>query len=976
MLEIRRWKANRTYENIFFRDFAKNLKNFFDNKLIDWLLIANSVCELDETLQIDALLITNRSICIIDFKNFWWKINLPNNEYSFWHIQWTDWEWTIIKWGSSINPYSQLYKQKGKFSSIVKEYILKWLEKNDYLNPSHTKKIVCFQKTVEIIWNIPKKDEIDFLIMDSWNYLEVLKDSIDIDNKEVKLSSNSFSLFKKYFKADEFEVNEIYLENTEPNFTNYSKILNYDWLEIDQKEALLKIEDFIKNKNDKIFILKWSTLSWKTHLINFIEDIAFKNNIIDVENIVQSARIARNLLLLSNIKFDSMYSIIYWWNKQNVNNEDEVQDDSISWNIEIIPIKQNVNSDYTLYIIDESQLIWDSYNENFELRFWSWMLLKDFLKFVDLEKSNRKVIFIWDIFQIKIWKENEWSLYKDYLKKEYSIDNIKFFELNDKEDKHFIWTQLFNIIKNIRENTFNNLDFQENNNLSIIKKKEILEFVNNKLKNNIDFHILNFSNHDSNKINLWIKKEIIKNWIDLNKGDLVLINNNISVPNQDDPFSSPQKVYNWEFWIIEEVSNNLISEKIIIDKKDWKSIYLNFREVKIKLKLSWEIVKLYSFENYRLSDKWEISQDEIKAYNIILNTELKENYEKNPFDISLVKNISNYDSEKIFVDKLIYDWKIKVENDNQKTLKKAINKIKKEDKEKRIKYILTNSKSKSYMFRNSVHLRFWWALTVHKSIWYKWDEVLINAETWLWITNETYFKWLYTALTRAKSKVYLVNFKGINCFYQISFWEQISNNDKNIFFKVDENIDLFEDDIEKIDKYNFPNDYKNMLFQFYKFIQSKILWRDIFISNIIHNNYQETYKLEDWQDYIIFSIYYTKKWEFKSLSITHSSSEEYKNKVSSLLLNDNKIKDFSFIKDEWRREVYKKLSDEFKKESIDIKYILQNKYKDLIKLSKMWESINIDMYYNSEYFFTKSVLKYSDNNEVWESFKNIIINYK
>lgn len=82
MLEIRRGTAVKNYENTFFREFAENFEKFFEKYSIDGLLIANSECEAEKKLQIDALLITNNVVCIIDFKNFGGEIKLPRNAES------------------------------------------------------------------------------------------------------------------------------------------------------------------------------------------------------------------------------------------------------------------------------------------------------------------------------------------------------------------------------------------------------------------------------------------------------------------------------------------------------------------------------------------------------------------------------------------------------------------------------------------------------------------------------------------------------------------------------------------------------------------------------------------------------------------------------------------------------------------------------------------------------------------------------
>jgi hypothetical protein len=81
----------------------------FDKYSVDGLLIANSECEAESRLQIDALLITPKAVCIIDFKNFGGKITLPKNAKSeFDYGVWTNEKGEPIKGGSSINPFIQL----------------------------------------------------------------------------------------------------------------------------------------------------------------------------------------------------------------------------------------------------------------------------------------------------------------------------------------------------------------------------------------------------------------------------------------------------------------------------------------------------------------------------------------------------------------------------------------------------------------------------------------------------------------------------------------------------------------------------------------------------------------------------------------------------------------------------------------------------------------------------------------------------
>lgn len=66
-------------------------------------------------------------------------------------------------------------------------------------------------------------------------------------------------------------------------------------------------------------------------------------------------------------------------------------------------------------------------------------------------------------------------------------------------------------------------------------------------------------------------------------------------------------------------------------------------------------------------------------------------------------------------------------------------------------------------FYNALRLKYAYALTCHKAQGGQWDCVFIDCPFWLDEFGAEDLKWLYTALTRAKKMVYLVNFK--NSYY-------------------------------------------------------------------------------------------------------------------------------------------------------------------------------------------------------------------
>ena len=991
MLEIRRGTAAKNYENTFFREFAKNLEKFFDKYSIDGLLIANSECEAEKRLQIDALLITNNVVCIIDFKNFGGKIKLPRNAKSEFEFgKWTNENGEIIKGGNSINPFIQLKNQKERFINVCKNNIIPNLKIGEKFNPYHTVRMVCFQKPIELVGSIPSHEELNFFIIDQNNYLEKIKDVIDITDKEVKLSQNSFDLFKEIFRADKFDIKETYSEKI--TFDSYSTELNYDNLYPDQKSALQEITDFIKSDSEKIFVLQGTSLSGKSHLIPFIEDIAYNNDIAQIELFASSSRVATNLLSESNLKFNSLYSYIYGGGLQENQNEDnenenkEIEENTEKIKLEIVPLKKSDNEDKAIFIVDEAQLVSDNYHQSIDLRFGSGKLLEDFIEFADLKNSNRKIIFIGDSFQLTIGKKEESTLNPEYLTEKYKL-KTKVFQLIDKEDKSLIVKQALKAVNGIRNQSFNNLSFEFLDNLTSLEKEEILPILKNRIENNSEFHLLSYSNADAQKINYWIKRAIIKNEDDIAANDLIIFNNNFRVEDANDPFAEPKKVFNGQFGTVIKVDSEIISE--IITPKGKQPITLKYRGISLTLKDTGHNATVLSLENYRLSEKGELSEDEIIALKIILNREIKIELNKNPFEKSEAFNEIQQSKEykklaeeiKSLQKRLNNGEKVKTKlEETERKQRKILNSAKRKHRKLFENKLNKDTSSKYYKYKNAAHLRFGWALTVHKSMSYKWDEILFNVNQGenRGKTNEDYFKWIYTGLTRAKEKVSIINYKDINPFLKMELRDANTGNkpDKKIFFIANPDIKISEVEMSLNKKFNFPED-KPQLIQLFQLLNSKLEPNKIIINSINHPNYQELYELNGSNGEIAtVSFYYNNKGQIKIPTLMKSEPKEFGDEIINIFVGKNNLSDFAFIKDKWREKIYTSINQLLNKNNQYFNYIIQVPFKDTIKVIKDDAELIVDMYYNGDGFYSSIIATYYNDGEIWNNFKEILNNLK
>ncbi|MDG4654930.1 NERD domain-containing protein [Chryseobacterium arthrosphaerae] len=952
MLEIRKGTATKNYENTFFREFADNLKKMFDKYSLDGLLIANSECEAEKRLQIDALLVTEKAVLIIDFKNFGGKIILPKNAKSeFAFGVWTNENGEPIKGGSSINPFMQLKTQKERFIKVVEKNILPKLSKSDYFNAFHTVRAVCFQKSIGLNGKIPSNEELNFFIFDKNTYLETIKDIIDISDKQVSISKNSFDIFKEVFRANLFDTSEKYDQAS--NFTSYHTELDFDNLYPDQKSALNEIENFIKSDKEKIFILQGTSLSGKTHLIPFIHEVAFNNQITEVKLFASSSRISNNLLKSSNLEFESIYSYIYGGNSTIINEQESEEkseeENENSLNLEVVPLLKSDDTEEAIFIVDEAHLISDNYHQSVDLRFGSGKLLKDFLEFSDLKNSKRKVIFIGDSFQLSLGKKEEASLNPEYLNEEYGFKN-KAFQLIDKENKSVIVSEALKAVNCIRQQSFNNLSFSFSENIRTLAKEDLKTEIESSL--NTNSHILCYSNSDAQKVNYWIKNSILKNGNDLTKDDFVIFGNNIRVEDENDPFAEPKKIYNGQFGTILNVAD-LITKDVKLPTP------LYFRETKIQLKETNHILTFLSFENFRLSDKGELSKEEIISFYILLN-QLAE------------KEIFNFKSGKYYADE---DLKSLLEKYDPKT-RKGITKLQKALQ----KHLRNVPSSEYYKFKNSAQIRFAWALTVHKSMSYKWNEIYFNVETGGGKTNETYFKWIYTGLIRATQKVSLINYEPIIPFFKLTINPAVPQIGigQEWFYIADTTADL--SNLNKItsEKYKFPDiENKSSLLQLYQFVENKIAQNNLSINLINHPNYQELYEIKgNSSEVATISIYYNNRGQFRMPTLMKSTPKEFGEELINLLKSENQISDFAFIQSNWRKSAYEQLYQKLKSKEIGFGYIIQVPYKDTIQFNNGTEALVADLYYDGDGFFTSMIAISCTNIDFWTEIQNVFNDLK
>ncbi|MBV7504803.1 NERD domain-containing protein [Bacillus sp. sid0103] len=767
MLEVRKGKSSKSYENEFFRKISVELSQVFEQRQWDGILLGMPECIVREDLQIDCLLVTESQIIIIDFKDYSGTLELPSEE-NFGFGRWVINGDVTVKGGSSPNPFSQLGKQRIKLIDELK-YRLHDFERKSIST------VVCFHDNIEVVGRIPRQFQVSFSIVDSNNYLNKIVDILDVmaDRNMNYLSDKGRQTFTEtLFVANEYQF---YIQ-FEPEFherrvEERTKNIN----------SLQEIREFLIS-DSKIMTLTGNTRSGKTALIPDIREIAFDLGFTDAPVFAYSNRLRRKMLRNNPEleEVDSLFNTVFDFNSDTI---DEFYKKTI-------PIKGHDeihDQDKALYIIDDSQLITNSNFDSDLLQFGSGHLLDDVLNYIDLESNpERKVIFIGDKNKLSYGSNTENALNPEYLKALLDIKNIFSeigkTELPDNDGDSEIIKVCNKISKNIGEDRYNELFIYSSEEISVCEREDKTNVLREAWLNPTSSSILLFSNKQANQVNIWIKKQLIKNGGEIGAKDYIVFNTTIQAygprlvendlspfDNNEQPFSfvEPKRVDNGYFGEVITVDHDHIIEKTVVIKDE--KVILRFIPCQIKLQ-DGSIIETLVFDNYLKATKNELETNEIIAYQIVLSSYEKEVFDKEPFERSV-----EYQEMLQHPDLYIISKKDGKEIYRDSKDKRKLTRFEKAYRDRVLKKLKVPT-SEYFKLLNAARVKFGWAMTVNKAMAYSFETVFFNTQQDenRGKTNKAYFKWIYTGISTGLNNVQLINWKPISPFLKTEFSESTS----------------------------------------------------------------------------------------------------------------------------------------------------------------------------------------------------------
>ena len=481
----------------------------------------------------------------------------------------------------------------------------------------------------------------------------------------------------------------------------------------DQKVFWDEFVDFIDNDFENIYILKGYAGTGKTFMLKLITDYLNKRNR-KHRLMAPTGRAAKVITDKTGNRAFTIHKSIYSFDKQAAK---KVKKNEFKYSFKL---RSNEDEKDTIYIIDEASMISGKYSEAEFFTFGSGELLKDLFLYIHQGglSPKRKILFVGDPAQLPPVNTNispalDINILSGY---GFEVREHTLTEVVRQEDESGILSKAGELRENINLETYDKIEFENYfHDIDIIYHNDFLE----EYLSASDFHsendsiVIAYSNRSAQHYNKWIRSHFYPEQKNITTGDRVMVTTN--------NYSYPIELLNGDFGVVVFASEETetTKEPVYVETlfgpaaktAPLKKVDLVFRDCVIRFEEpggNQVDVECKILDNLLYSNERDISPEERKALII----DFQNRYPK-------LKPGSDEYIEVIGADEYV----------------------------------------------NALRLKFGYAITGHKSQGGEWNNVFLDVARPFKVNDEAYTRWLYTALTRAKQKLFIIKpFDSLNDF--------------------------------------------------------------------------------------------------------------------------------------------------------------------------------------------------------------------
>lgn len=620
----------------------------------------------------------------------------------------------------------------------------------------------------------------------------------------------------------------------------------------DQRNALEMLHKFIEG-DDTVFLLKGYAGTGKTTLLNglcqYLNDI---NR--EVSLLAPTGRAAMILGQKTKKSTSTIHRSIY-------NMDDLIENNDGSSFKFSYGLQYNEDSSQCIYIVDEASMISNVYSDDEFFTFGSGYLLNDLFNYATTGSENRKIIFVGDQAQLPPVNMNfSPALDIDYLPEKFQINvqNVLLSEVVRQSDDSSILKSATSIRSSIEKECFHTFQFSEES--SDIKSISKDNFISNyafiaKQDGVTNSIVITHSNKKAQAYNQEIRNfRYKKDTKVVKKDDLLIITKN--------NYNGKVELYNGMFAKVIEVGEikHTCKPRFTIKGGSVMERSLSFREINVEV-------------------------TDVKGENHIIKTTLLDG-----FLDSDEGRLHPYDQRALYI-----DFK---ERMSREGIKPGDNEFK-------------DRLRKDFYF-NALQAKYGYAITCHKSQGGEWDNLFIDFDVKMGKNSKAYFRWAYTAITRASKKIHCINLDQYNAFSSIVIGEPV---------KISRVLKGHSFTPKKEGEPNYFVTYRwNKIDEFCELNNIKVTKQE-------HQN-QLLLNFSRGMFFVNVKLWYSKDC-FVKKEFLICSEGDFKVEIEKLLIDSLIPKEVPFIpKHEFQKELYSYFIKILDDESIPLMNIVQNEWND------------------------------------------------
>jgi hypothetical protein len=622
---------------------------------------------------------------------------------------------------------------------------------------------------------------------------------IDLSEYELNTIAATFGT-SEYFPDGKPVTRSIDLSNGVPD--------NNSFTPIDSQKLVLEQAVNWLSSDGCAFILKGMSSTGKKTLLQQIINIAKSKNK-SLLLIAPNARLADKFTTPNSDEFKSIYQILY----SNKSDGTVKKDNGIELAKHPIILENEEIRDKVIVIV-EAHLISNSYYDMDNAIFGTGHMVNDLLS--AFAEVPPKLLLVGDPYQLSRGALDQCLLSGQALKdKGLTIQKV-FLERQIESEPKELHDFQFEIAQQMQLKQFNRLPVADNNVVTQIDNSpEIGKEITIGSYHAVYLAALNDVAH---KINIAVKGKVLSqaNPYMLNVGDLVDFHT--STPITPEQQSGNETVSNPD-WIH---SGEIVRVTAVIDRIEIIETLLKGRDVPTSVCIGYFKCSMPShgsvcvsyIMDYLHAEKPELTQDQMLVLSIKAREQAINEYKSIKEDID---QINDKKSEEYLSEKKKYDELIK-------------------------KYIAHSP------LLNAARIRYAYAMTVHRAQGRLWNSVYLDASrssSGASITNDGFFRFLYTASMCAAVNLRLLKYPKLTPLYQAQFVP--NNNCKIGYFNISKGFNYQMPDKEKLNNFDYPDGFNSEVDELKALcfcVKKKLADSDWRINNVKQHSYQELYIFE------------------------------------------------------------------------------------------------------------------------------------